>query len=65
MAKVTRIKKITQDLWQQVEDSQARNMPSTPLEVLAKRRKETSKAAKKIREGEALCAKATDAVATI
>ena len=48
-----------------MEDLQTRQIPSTPPEVLAERRKATSEVAKKIREGEALCAKAADAVETI
>ena len=48
-----------------MEDLQSRKIPSTPPEVLAERRKATSEAAKKIREGEALYAMAVDAIATI
>ena len=40
-------------------------MPSTPLEVLEERRRATSEAAEKIKEGEALCTKEADVVATI
>ena len=64
-ANVTRITKIVQDLRQQVEELQARQMPSTPLEVLEERRRVGSKAVEKIREEKELCAKATDVVATI
>ena len=48
-----------------MEELQARNILNTPPEVLEERRREESKAADKIREGEALCAKAVDVVATI
>ena len=40
-------------------------MPSTPPEVLAERRRAMSEATQKIREGEALCTKVADAIATI
>ena len=65
LAKVTRLAKITQDLRQQVEELQARQMPSTPPEVLEERRRVAYEAAEEIREGEALCAKAANAIATI
>ena len=65
VAKVTRLVKITQNLQQQVEELQAGQMPSTPPEMLEERRRASSEAAEKIREGEALCTKAADDVATI
>ena len=40
-------------------------MPSTPLEVLAEIKRAVSKAAEKIKEGESLCTKAVDSIATI
>ena len=57
--------KIAQKLRQQVEELQARHTPSTPQEVLEDRRREVSEAAEKIRQGETLCMKVTDVVATI
>ena len=65
LAKVTRLAKIAQDLRQQVEELQARKMPSTPLEVLEERRRAVSEATEKIREGEALYAKAANVIVTI
>ena len=65
LAKVTRLAKITQDLWQQVEELQARQMPSTPPEVLEERIRVAYESAEEIREGKALCTKAANAIATI
>ena len=63
LAKVTRLAKIAQDLQHQVEELQAGQMPSTPPKVLEERRRASSEAAEKFREGEAICAKAIDVVA--
>ena len=65
LAKVSRLVKIAQDLQLQVEDLQAWQIPSTPPEVLVERRTTVSKAADKIKDREALCAKAAENVVTI
>ena len=49
LAKVSRIMKIAQDIQCQVEDLQARQLPSTPLEVLAERKATVSEAATKLK----------------
>ena len=48
-----------------MEELQAGQMPSTPPKVLEERRRASSEAAEKIRQGETLCMKVTDVVATI
>ena len=65
LAKVARLAKITQDLQCQVEDLQARQILSTPPEVLVEIRTIVSEAATNIKYGEAICAKVADNVVTI
>ena len=48
-----------------MEELQAKQMPSTPREVLEERRRATFAATEKIREGEALFAKAVGAITTV
>ena len=52
-------------LKKQVEELQARQVPSTPPEVLEERNKAASEAIVKICEGEKLCTKVVEFVSTI
>ena len=53
------------ELKKQVEELQENQVPSTPPEVLEERRRAASEAARKISEGETLCAKVVEVVSMI
>ena len=60
--KVIQLGEIVEELLQKVKKLEAHVKPSTPLEVLEKRRKVAPEVAQKIAEAEALCAKDVDQV---
>ena len=57
--------RITVELKKQFEELQARQVSSTPLEVLEDRRRAASEAAGKITEGETPCAREVEVVSMI
>ena len=56
---------IAVELKKQVEELQARKVPSTPPEVLEERRRAASEDARNITKGETLCIKELETISTI